>query len=206
MKRFITLSLLIVFLFSLCSCASKTTTKENKKEEYTENPVVTMYLSNQMKITVELYPAIAPKTVRNFLNLVESDFYNNTIFHRIIVNFMIQGGGFYIDSNNTLKQKSASTIEGEFESNGFSNNLKHEVGVISMARATDPNSASSQFFICSANSPHLDGNYAAFGKCVDQESIDNVIALSKVETIAISSLFTDFPKDPVSIIRVERVK
>ena len=107
--------------------------------------------------------------------------------------------------NNALKHKESKTIVGEFSANGYTNNLLHEAGVLSMARATDYNSASSQFFICSADSHHLDGNYAAFGRCADIESLNNVIVLSKVKTVAISSSFTDFPEEPISITKIERV-
>lgn len=108
----------------------------------------------------ELYPDIAPETVRNFVKLVDTGFYDGTIFHRVIPGFMIQGG----DPTGTGMGGPGHTIRGEFAENGFQNNLKHERGVLSMARSADPNSAGSQFFIMVADSPHLDGKYAAFGR------------------------------------------
>ena len=122
-------------------------------------------------ITLELYPDTAPKTVDNFVNLAKSGFYNGTVFHRIVSGFMIQGGAGEEDK--------VKTIDGEFYTNGFKNDLKHERGVISMARTDDPNSASSQFFICHEAAPHLDGNYAAFGKVID--GLDTVDKIAAVE-------------------------
>ena len=204
-KRMMIISLVILSSLFLISCNKNTsTTNDNTTNEVVEDPKVRMYLSNGMTINLELYPKIAPRTVNNFLSLVDSAFYNGTIFHRIIDNFMIQGGGFYIE-NNALKAKDANKIVGEFNANGYTNNLLHEAGVLSMARGNDYNSASSQFFICSADSHHLDGNYAAFGRCADTESLNNVVALSKVKTIAISATFTDFPEDPITITKIERV-
>ncbi len=122
---------------------------------------ITMENGHTMK--GELYPEIAPKTVENFVKLVNEHFYDGIIFHRVIRGFMIQGG----DPTGTGMGGSEETIPGEFLSNGFVNELKHERGVLSMARTNDPNSASSQFFIMHQNAPHLDGNYAAFGKLTD---------------------------------------
>lgn len=120
----------------------------------------------------ELYPEIAPKTVENFEKLVNEDFYDGLIFHRVIPGFMIQGG--CPKGNGTGGP--GYTIEGEFSMNGFENNLKHERGVLSMARAMDPNSAGSQFFIMVAASPHLDGQYAAFGKIIEgMEAADAIV-------------------------------
>ncbi|NLP29548.1 MAG: peptidylprolyl isomerase [Clostridiales bacterium] len=114
-------------------------------------------------IRAELYPDIAPKTVENFIDLVEKGFYDGLIFHRVIPGFMIQGGCPL--GNGTGGP--GYCIEGEFNSNGFKNDLKHERGILSMARAMDPNSAGSQFFIMVADAPHLDGQYAAFGKVIE---------------------------------------
>lgn len=125
-----------------------------------KNPIVTIQMENESEIKVELYPEVAPNTVRNFVNLVNNGFYDNTIFHRVIPGFMIQGG----DPEGNGMGGSGKNIFGEFSTNGFNNNLKHTRGVISMARAYDLNSASSQFFIMVDDAPHLDGNYAAFGK------------------------------------------
>lgn len=120
----------------------------------------------------ELYPDIAPKTVENFIKLVEEGFYDGLIFHRVILGFMIQGGC----PDGTGMGGPGYTIEGEFTANGFKNDLKHERGVLSMARAMDPNSAGSQFFIMVKNSPHLDGQYAAFGKITEgMEVADEIV-------------------------------
>lgn len=120
----------------------------------------------------ELYPEIAPKTVANFVKLAEEGFYDGLIFHRVIPGFMIQGGC----PQGTGMGGPGYSIEGEFTANGFQNDLKHERGVMSMARAMDPNSAGSQFFIMVANSPHLDGQYAAFGKIIEgMEAADAIV-------------------------------
>jgi len=127
-------------------------------------------------ITAELYPDIAPVTVENFINLVNKGFYNGVIFHRVIPNFMIQGG----DPTGTGTGGPGHTIKGEFKSNGFENNLKHERGVLSMARTSDPNSAGSQFFIMVSDSPHLDGQYASFGKVTGGMDVaDRIVSVKR---------------------------
>ncbi len=137
-----------------------------------KNPIVTIQMENGSEIKIELYPQIAPNTVRNFVNLVESGFYDGTIFHRVIPGFMIQGG----DPEGTGMGGSGKNIFGEFSINGFNNNLKHTRGVISMARAYDLNSASSQFFIMVDDAPHLDGSYASFGKVISGlDEADNIV-------------------------------
>ncbi len=136
--------------------------------------VITM--ENNDQIEAELYPTIAPKTVANFVKLVNEKFYDGIIFHRVIPGFMIQGG----DPEGTGRGGSKETIPGEFKSNGFVNNLKHERGVLSMARTMFPNSASSQFFIMHQNAPHLDGEYAAFGKVT--KGIEVVDKIANVRT------------------------
>ena len=121
----------------------------------------------------ELYPEIAPKTVDNFVKLVEDGFYDGLIFHRVIPGFMIQGGC----PDGTGMGGPGHTIEGEFSANGFKNDLKHERGVLSRARAMNPNSAGSQFFIMVADAPHLDGQYAAFGKIIEgMEAADTIVS------------------------------
>ncbi|MDU1348748.1 peptidylprolyl isomerase [Clostridium faecium] len=126
------------------------------------------------KIKIELYPDAAPNTVRNFISLANSNFYDGLIFHRVIPDFMIQGG----DPEGTGIGGPGYSIKGEFSSNGFENNLNHDRGVISMARSQDKNSAGSQFFIMHKNSPHLDGEYAAFGKVIEgMEVIDKIAAV-----------------------------
>ena len=123
-------------------------------------------------IKAELYPEIAPNTVNNFISLVSNGFYNGIIFHRVIRSFMIQGGC----PDGTGMGGPGYSIKGEFNQNGFTNNLKHEPGVLSMARTMMPNSAGSQFFIMHENSPHLDGAYAAFGKVIEGMDVVNAIA------------------------------
>jgi peptidyl-prolyl cis-trans isomerase B (cyclophilin B) len=133
--------------------------------------IIEMENGKQMKI--ELYPDIAPISAANFEKLVSEGFYDGLIFHRVIPGFMIQGG----DPEGTGMGGSAEKIKGEFKSNGVKNDLKHDRGVLSMARAMDKNSASSQFFIMHQNAPHLDGDYAAFGKVIEGlETVDEIAA------------------------------
>ena len=141
-----------------------------------KNPIVTIEMENGKKIRVELYPHIAPNTVNNFVSLVKKGFYDGLIFHRVIAGFMIQGG---CPDGNGMGGPGYS-IKGEFARNGFVNQLKHTEGVLSMARAMNPNSAGSQFFIMHQNSPHLDGEYAAFGKVI--EGLDVVDKIAQVGT------------------------
>ena len=136
------------------------------------NPIVTIEMENGDIIKVELYPEVAPNTVNNFISLVKKGFYNGLIFHRVIRGFMIQGGC----PQGTGTGGPGYQIKGEFLQNGFPNSLKHEPGVISMARAMHPDSAGSQFFIMHETSPHLDGSYAAFGKVTEGMDVVNKIA------------------------------
>ncbi len=144
----------------------------------TENPVVALYIEKYGSVVIELYPDIAPNTVNNFISLVKSGFYDNNSFHRLVPGFVLQGG----DPDGTGTGGPGYSIKGEFESNGFENNLKHTEGVISMARSQDNDSAGSQFFICLGTASNLDGSYAAFGKVID--GMDNVKAIEKREAIA----------------------
>lgn len=169
------------------------------------NKKVKIILNDNREIYVELYSDIAPLSVENFLKLVDNKFYDGVVFHRIIDNFMIQTGGYYVDGNTLKEKEEVPSIKGEFNSNGFNNPLKHELGVISMARTNDPNSASSQFFICASACPHLDGEYAAFGRTIDEESLKVVLEVSKVNTINIGYGFTDFPEDVISIKTIQRI-
>ncbi len=137
-----------------------------------QNPVVTIEMENGDIMKLELYPNIAPNTVNNFISLVEKGFYDGLIFHRVISGFMIQGGC----PNGTGMGGPGYSIKGEFRQNGFDNPLKHEEGVISMARAQHPDSAGSQFFIMHKDSPFLDGAYASFGKIIEGMDIVNKIA------------------------------
>lgn len=156
------------------------------------NPIVRITMDSGKTIRLELYPEIAPITVENFLDLVNKGFYNGLTFHRIIPGFMIQGG----DPSGNGTGGPGYSIKGEFKSNGVNNTMKHERGVISMARAFDPNSAGSQFFIMHKDAPHLDGEYAAFGKVIE--------GLEAVDEIA--SEETGFQDAPVKKVVMEKVE
>ncbi len=157
----------IMMMLLLVGCAN-----ESAQAPTGDTKLVKMEIENYGDVTIELYEDVAPKTVENFLNLVEEGFYDGLTFHRIIDGFMVQGG----DPEGTGFGGAENTIVGEFSNNGFQNVLKHEEGVISMARSNDPNSASSQFFIMVASAPHLDGNYAAFGKVIEGMDLIHQIA------------------------------
>ena len=156
------------------------------------NPIVRITMDSGKVIRLELYPETAPITVENFLDLVKKGFYNGLTFHRIISGFMIQGG----DPDGNGMGGPGYSIKGEFKSNGVDNPLKHEKGVISMARSMDPNSAGSQFFIMHEAAPHLDGQYAAFGKVI--EGLDVVDDIASVET--------GFQDAPVGKVIMEKVE
>lgn len=154
-------------------------------------PIVTFEMENGDIIKAELYPEIAPNTVNNFISLINQGFYDGLIFHRVIKGFMIQGG----DPEGTGMGGPGYGIKGEFASNGFKNDLAHEAGVLSMARSMMPNSAGSQFFIMHKDSPHLDGDYAAFGKVTEGMDVVDKIAESKTDR-------SDRPVDEVKIKKV----
>lgn len=137
-----------------------------------QNPIVTFTMENGDVMKAELYPDVAPNTVNNFISLVKKGFYDGLIFHRVIAGFMIQGG----DPEGSGIGGPGYSIKGEFNYNGVENNLKHSRGVLSMARAQHPDSAGSQFFIMHADAPHLDGQYAAFGKVTDGIEVVDEIA------------------------------
>lgn len=140
------------------------------------NPIVTIEMEGGGVMKAELYPEIAPNTVNNFISLVQSGFYDGLVFHRVIPGFMIQGG----DPDGAGTGGPGYSIKGEFSQNGFKNELAHTRGVLSMARAMDPNSAGSQFFIMVADAPHLDGGYAAFGKVVEgMEAADAIVTAKR---------------------------
>ena len=139
------------------------------------NPIVTIEMEDGGVMKAELYPDIAPNTVNNFISLVQSGFYDGLIFHRVIPGFMIQGG----DPDGAGTGGPGYSIKGEFSQNGFQNDLMHTRGVLSMARAMDPNSAGSQFFVMVDDAPHLDGGYAAFGKVIEGMEAADAIAASK---------------------------
>ena len=150
-----------------------------------QNPVVTFEMEDGGIIRAELYPEIAPVSVNNFISLVSKGFYDGLIFHRVIKGFMIQGG----DPQGTGMGGPGYCIKGEFAQNGFENNLKHTPGVLSMARANDPDSAGSQFFIMHFEAPYLDGSYAAFGQVIDGMDVVDKIATCKTD-------FYDRPFEP----------
>ena len=156
-----------------------------------ENPIVTFEMENGDIIKAELYPEIAPNTVKNFISLINQKFYDGLIFHRVIKGFMIQGG----DPEGTGMGGPGYGIKGEFTSNGFKNDLAHEAGVLSMARSMMPDSAGSQFFIMHKDSPHLDGDYAAFGKVIEGMDVVDRIAQTKTDR-------SDRPKEEQKIKKV----
>lgn len=166
---------------------------------------VVIELQDGREIKIELYEDIAPITVKHFLKLVDQNYYENVVFHRVIANFMIQAGGYAIKDGSLVETANVDSIKGEFSSNGVKNDLKHTLGVISMARTNVNDSASSQFFICSADSPHLDGKYAAFGKVIDQESLNVVLSISFVETSNFYGILQDFPVEPIIIKTIKRM-
>lgn len=142
-----------------------------------QNPIVTVTMKNGDVIKAELYPEIAPNSVNNFIYLIQKKFYDGLIFHRVIRGFMIQGGC----PDGTGMGDPGYSIRGEFSQNGFPNSLKHTEGVLSMARAQNPDSAGSQFFVMHKASPHLDGAYAAFGKVIEGMDVVNKIAETKTD-------------------------
>ncbi len=181
----------------------ETEVKQNVPDPNASHPIVTIEMENGKTIKLELYPEVAPNTVNNFISLVEQGFYDGTGFHRVIPGFMIQGGD--PDGNGTGGPGYA--IAGEFTSNGFQNDLKHTTGVLSMARAQDPNSAGSQFFIMVADAPSLDAQYASFGKVIEgMETAEEIVGLERdqmdkplevpvMKKVTVDTLKKDYP-DP----------
>lgn len=153
-----------------------------------QNPIVTITMENGDVMKAELYPEIAPNTVNNFISLIKKGYYDGLIFHRVINGFMIQGGC----PDGTGMGGPGYSIKGEFSQNGFTNQLKHTPGVLSMARTMMPNSAGSQFFIMHKNSPHLDGAYAAFGQITEGMDVVNKIAETRTD-------YSDRPLEPQRI-------
>ncbi len=156
-----------------------------------KNPIITFEINNGKKIVAELYPNVAPNTVNNFISLVSKGFYDGICFHRVIAGFMIQGG----DPLGNGTGGPNYSIKGEFSSNGFKNELKHTRGVLSMARAMNPNSAGSQFFIMHEDAPYLDGQYAGFGKVIEGIEVVDEIANTKTD-------YSDRPYDDVIMSKV----
>ncbi len=165
-----------------------------------KHPKIAITVRDFGTMTAELYPEKAPKTVENFLSLVDQNFFAGLIFHRVIKGFMIQGGGF----DERFEHKEAGAIYGEFQANGFmANDLHHAPGVLSMARTQDPNSGSSQFFIMHKDAAYLDAQYAGFGQVI--EGMDIVDRIASVPTGRMG-WYDDVPKTPVVIEKIERIE
>ena len=175
MKRLLCIALCLILLGTM-GCTSGEKNKTEEETMHSEYPIATITMKDGGVIKLELYPKIAPESVKNFISLANSKFYDGLIFHRVISGFMIQGG--CPKGNGTGGP--GYNIKGEFSANGVDNSLSHERGVISMARAMAYDSAGSQFFICHADSQFLDGQYAAFGKVI--EGMDVVDAITSVKT------------------------
>jgi len=184
-NKMLFLSVVIIITIMLVGCQAEGKNESNEANEASEendvneveqtsveHPIVTMTMENGGEVTIELYPEVAPNTVNNFISLVESEFYDGLIFHRVIPGFMIQGG----DPEGNGMGGPGYSIKGEFSSNGFDNNLAHTRGVISMARSQHPDSAGSQFFIMTDTASQLDGDYAAFGKVIaGMDVVDDIV-------------------------------
>lgn len=175
MKRLLCIALCLILLGTM-GCTSGEKNKTEEETMHSEYPIATITMKDGGVIKLELYPKIAPESVKNFISLANSKFYDGLIFHRVISGFMIQGGCPKGNGTGGL----GYNIKGEFSANGVDNSLSHERGVISMARAMAYDSAGSQFFICHADSQFLDGQYAAFGKVI--EGMDVVDAIASVKT------------------------
>ena len=214
MKKYASLLLFAVFALVLAACGDEKTTdnpeqtdspKQTASTDYakdvTENPIVTITMENDKKIIIELEPKTAPNTVANFVSLVEEGFYDGLIFHRVIPGFMVQGG----DPDGIGTGGPGYGIKGEFSSNDFENTLTHERGVLSMARSQHPDSAGSQFFIMTEAAPHLDGDYASFGKVIEgMEVVDEIVNAErdgndkpledqKMKTVEVDTKGFDYP-------------
>lgn len=190
----------VVLLIALLSACGDSTENDAQQEisDYPEgvdeNPIVTITMENDEQITAELYPEVAPNTVANFISLIEEGFYNGLTFHRTEPGFVIQGG----DPEGNGTGGPGYSIAGEFSSNGFENELKHDRGILSMARSGAPDSAGSQFFIMLENSPHLDGDYAAFGEVTEgMETVDYIVASGETAVMKKVEVYTkgyDYPE------------
>ena len=196
MKRIISLTLIMILALSLFASCGKTAENEETQTENLTHHKILFTMENGETFTIETYPEYAPQTCDNFVNLAQEGFYNGLTFHRVIENFMAQGG--------MSTEKQAATITGEFAANGYEGNtLKHTRGIVSMARANDMNSASSQFFICYTDCPNLDGNYAAFGEVV--EGMETVDAFLDIERVY-SGRELSSPKTPIVIKTAEVIE
>ena len=190
-KKFI-LALCLVMSLSLVACSNKTNKNEETRTPPNELPIATIVVKNYGTIEAELYPHIAPNTVNNFIYLANSGFYDGLTFHRVIKDFMIQGG----DPNGNGTGGPGYSIKGEFSNNNFKNNLKHTEGVLSMARSQNKNSAGSQFFIVTKDQPGLDGDYATFGKVISGMDV-----VHKIENVQ-----TDSNDKPIKSVIIESIK
>lgn len=201
MRKVLLFSLMLCTLFVFAACQSDEEEEDTSKkeeagdtttyEETDKEPIVTITMEDGREIKAELYPNIAQNTVNNFIELIEDGFYDGVIFHRVIPGFMIQSG----DPEGTGMGDPGYSIKGEFESNGIENDLKHEEGVLSMARREDPDSAGSQFFIMTGEADYLDGDYAAFG-----EVIEGMDVVEEIADVARDS--NDMPKEDLVIEKV----
>ncbi|QZY56931.1 peptidylprolyl isomerase [Crassaminicella profunda] len=177
-RFFVVVSMIVGMMLLITGCSSKNTSENSGINSDVDHPKVQIEMEDEGKMVLELYPEMAPETVENFINLSKDGFYDGLKFHRIIKDFMIQGG----DPKGDGTGGSEKNIKGEFEENGFSQNtLKHTKGIISMARSNDPDSASSQFFIMDGDGSFLDGKYAAFGKLIEGEETLDKLADTPVE-------------------------
>lgn len=202
----------VLLVATLLFAATAFGCKEKENEDMNKNPVATFVIKAQsgesLTVRIELYPDKAPITVANFTALANSGFYDGLAFHRVVPGGCIQGGGYKItetDKGLTLgyPEGEPAPIKGEFVSNGWDlNDIAHEAGVISMARTSDPDSATSQFFICVGSYPSWDGEYAAFGKAADEESLKNITVLGESSYVNAGSGFTTFPYPLVTIVGV----
>ena len=190
-KKFI-LALCLVMSLSLVACSNKTNKNEETRTPPKELPIATIVVKNYGTIEAELYPHIAPNTVNNFIYRANSGFYDGLTFHRVIKDFMIQGG----DPNGNGTGGPGYSIKGEFSNNNFKNNLKHTEGVLSMARSQNKNSAGSQFFIVTKDQPGLDGDYATFGKVISGMDV-----VHKIENVQ-----TDSNDKPIKSVIIESIK
>ncbi len=168
------------------------------KNENAENPIAEIIFEDGRTLRFVLRPDVAPLSVKNFIDLAESGFYDGLCMHRVIPDFMIQGGGMTCGKDGLKVRKAPRTVPGEFAANGRKNDLTHTPGVISMARTPAPDSASSQFFVCVADCSFLDGQYAAFGVATDETSVLTAIEISKTPTRSVG-YYDDVPVTPVAI-------
>ena len=202
MRKKIILGLCLVMSLCLVACSNKTNKNEETRIPPKELPIATIVVKNYGTIEAELYPHIAPNTVNNFISLANSGFYDGLTFHRVIKDFMIQGG----DPNGNGTGGPGYSIKGEFSNNNFKNNLKHTEGVLSMARSQNKNSAGSQFFIVTKDQPGLDGDYATFGKVISgmdvvhkiedaqTDSNDKPLKSVIIESIKVDTKGIDYPE------------